>query len=161
MAPRLYLTWLLRDSRGARGRLAFFVLCLAVGVAAVVAVAALADNLDQGLRREAKQLLGADLAVSGRRPPPATVVAGAAALPGARQCLLRNLDTMASAAVAAGGGLPPSTLVELKAVCPSYPLYGQLTTSPSAPLAGLLGADGAVAAPELFERLHLRVGDRL
>ena len=34
MSPRLYLTWLLRDSRGARGRLVFFVLCLAVGVAA-------------------------------------------------------------------------------------------------------------------------------
>ena len=160
MAPRLYLTWLLRDSRGARGRLAFFVLCLAVGVAAVVAVAALADNLDQGLRKEAKGLLGADLAVSGRRPPPATVAQAAARLPGARSCLLRELDTM-SAAVAAPGKVPPSLLVELKAVCDGYPLYGRLTTEPSAPLSRLLGEDGAVAAPELLERLRLRVGDRL
>ncbi|HET9766437.1 MAG TPA: FtsX-like permease family protein, partial [Thermoanaerobaculia bacterium] len=160
MSPRLYFTWLLRDSRGARGRLAFFVLCLAVGVAAVVAVAALADNLDQGLRKEAKQLLGADLAVSGRRPPPAAVTAAAARLPGARSCLLRELDTM-SAAVAAPGKVPPSLLVELKAVCDGYPLYGRLVTEPAAPLPQLLGDDGAVAAPELLERLHLRIGDRL
>ena len=116
MTPRLYVTWLLRDSRGARGRLTFFVLCLAVGVAAVVAVAALADNLDQGLRKEAKQLLGADLAVSGRRAPPPAIDEAAARIPGARSCLVRELDTM-SAAVVAPGKLPPSLLVELKAVC--------------------------------------------
>lgn len=175
MSPRLYLTWLLRDSRGARGRLTFFVLCLAVGVAAVVAVAALADNLDQGLRREAKQLLGADLAVAGRRPPPPAVVTAASALPGARICLQRELDTMAAATPRPGArGVPPSALVELKAVCAGYPLYGQVTlrragasgTQKAASttvedLDPLLGSDGAIAASELFERLHLRIGDRL
>src|SRR5262245_58129082 len=161
MAPRLYLTWLLRDSRGARGRLAFFVVCLAVGVAAVVAVAALADNLDQGLRKEAKQLLGADLAISGRRPPPPALVAAATAIPGARTCLQRELNTMAAAAVAPKGKVPPSQLVELKAVCSAYPLIGRVVTKPQAAIGRLLGDDGAVAAPELLERLHLRVGDRL
>ena len=162
MSPRLYLGWLLRDSRGARGRLAFFVLCLAVGVAAVVAVAALADNLDQGLRKEAKQLLGADLAISGRRAPPANVVAEAALIPGARSCLLRELDTMSAAAASAvPGKVPPSLLVELKAVCDDYPLYGRMVTEPAAPVRALLGENGAVAAPELLERLHLRVGDQL
>ncbi|HEV8628770.1 MAG TPA: FtsX-like permease family protein, partial [Thermoanaerobaculia bacterium] len=161
MSPRLYLRWLVRDSRGARGRLVFFVLCLAVGVAAVVAVAALADNLEQGLRREAKQLLGADLAVSGRRPPPASVVAAALTLPGAQSTLIRELDTMAAATQGRAGRVPPSLLVELKAVGAGYPLYGKLVTRPKAPLTRLLGADGAIAAPELFERLHLRVGDRL
>ncbi len=162
MSPRLYLSWLLRDSRGARGRLVFFVLCLAVGVAAVVAVAALADNLDQGLRKEAKQLLGADLAISGRRAPPAKVVAEAALIPGARSCLLRELDTMSAAvASATPGKVPPSLLVELKAVCAGYPLYGRMVTEPAAPVHALLGENGAVAAPELLERLHLRVGDRL
>jgi putative ABC transport system permease protein len=161
VSPRLYLTWLVRDSRGARGRLAFFVVCLAVGVAAVVAVAALADNLDQGLRKEAKQLLGADIAITGRRPPPPAVVAAATALPGARTCLVRELDTMAAAANVAAGRLPPSTLVELKSVCAAYPFVGRLTSEPAAPLDRLLDADGAVAAPELFDRLRVRVGDRI
>ena len=39
MRPTLYLRSLVRETRGARGRLAFFAACLAVGVAAVVAVA--------------------------------------------------------------------------------------------------------------------------
>src|SRR5262245_4353300 len=160
MSPRLYLSWLVRDSRGARGRLAFFVLCLAVGVAAVVAVAALADNLDQALRKEAKQLLGADVATSGRRPPPAPVMNPAARIPGVRTCLLRELDTMAAAATARQGQPPPSALVELKVVCDAYPMIGRAVTAPAAPLSRLLGDDGAVAAPELFDRLRLRVGDR-
>ena len=38
MSPRFFFNTLIRESRGARGRLAFFVACLSVGVAAVVAV---------------------------------------------------------------------------------------------------------------------------
>ena len=56
--------------RGSRGRIAFFVACLAVGVAAVVAVAGLAASFDAGIRAQARPLLAADLAVHGRRPPP-------------------------------------------------------------------------------------------
>ena len=39
MKASLYLRTLMRESRGARARLAFFVACLSVGVSAVVAVA--------------------------------------------------------------------------------------------------------------------------
>ena len=43
-------------------RLAFFVACLSVGVAAVVAVAGLSSALDDGIQAQARQLLAADLA---------------------------------------------------------------------------------------------------
>ena len=46
---------------GSGGRLAFFVVCLAVGVAAVVAVAGLSAGVDDGLRSKARELLAADL----------------------------------------------------------------------------------------------------
>jgi len=160
MDAGLYFRWLLRDSRGARGRLAFFVLCLAVGVAAVVAVAALADNVDAGLRREAKQLLGADLAISGRQPPPPAVQRAAATMPGTRTVLVRELDTMAATDVPAGQ-VPASVLVEMEVVGRGWPLYGSVTTSPPGALDALLGEDGIVAAPELLERLHTHVGARL
>ena len=45
-----------REARGARGRAAFFVLCLAVGVGAVVAVAGFSASLRATLAREARQL---------------------------------------------------------------------------------------------------------
>ena len=160
MRPRLYLSLLLRETRGARGRLAFLAACLAVGVAAVVAVAALADNLDQGLRREAKQLLGADLAISGRQPLPDEVRAAVARIAGARRAEVRELATMAAKQVPPDQ-VPPSLLVELKAVSGDYPLYGVLRTEPARPLRELLGTDGAVLAPEALERLRLRLGDEL
>jgi putative ABC transport system permease protein len=159
VSPGLYLSYLARDSRGARGRLAFFVLCLAVGVAAVVAVAALADNLDQGLRGEAKQLLGADLVVQGRQPIPDAVRAAANDLEGAKLADIRELATMAATEVPEGG-VPESLLVELKAVSGEYPLYGRLETEPAG-AAAALGSDGALLAPEGLERLGLVVGDRL
>ena len=54
MSPGFFLRTLLRESRGSRGRLTFFIACLAVGVSAVVAVAGLSASLDQGIRREAR-----------------------------------------------------------------------------------------------------------
>ncbi|MCB9871225.1 MAG: hypothetical protein H6837_15320, partial [Planctomycetes bacterium] len=59
---------MLRESRGSRGRLLFFTLCIAVGVTAVVGVAALAQSLEEVLRAQGRDLLAADLLVSSRRP---------------------------------------------------------------------------------------------
>ena len=71
MSVSLYLRLLARESRGSLKRFAFFVACLAVGVAAVVSVAGLSAALAEGVRREARQLLAADLTVSSFQPLPA------------------------------------------------------------------------------------------
>ena len=66
--------WLtVRESRGSQRRLLLFVACLAIGVAAIVAVAGLSSGLDRGIRAEARRLLAADVAVSARRPMPETL----------------------------------------------------------------------------------------
>ena len=62
MKTRSWLALALRESRGSAGRLVFFVACLSVGVAAVVAVAGLSQALDDGIQAQARQLLAADLA---------------------------------------------------------------------------------------------------
>ena len=54
----------LRESRAARGRLFFFTLCLAIGVAAVVGVSSLVASIRAGLVAESRDLLAADLRVS-------------------------------------------------------------------------------------------------
>ncbi|HVS01704.1 MAG TPA: FtsX-like permease family protein [Thermoanaerobaculia bacterium] len=154
--PGFYLRYLLRDSRGARGRLAVFALCLAVGVAAVVAVAALADGLERALRREAKQLLGGDVAVEGTRPIPPEVSAAAASAGVTARVAVRELATMA-ATPAVAGELPRSQLVELKVVEGPYPLYGEALLESGEPVAAALER-GAVVAPDLLERLGLGRG---
>lgn len=163
MTLRSWLALAARELRGSAGRLVFFAACLAVGVAAVVAVAGLAAALDDGVQAQARQLLAADLAVESRRPIAASVIAAVDALPGARRAEVRELPSVV--AVAPGnetGGTPGASLLcELKAVEPGYPFYGELATEPARPLAELLGPDRVLVGPELLLRLGLAVGDGL
>jgi putative ABC transport system permease protein len=139
--------------RAAPGRLLFFVGCLAVGVAAVVAVATHATALDRGIRGEARQLLAADLSVRGARP----VEEETRKLleeRGARTAMTRELVTIVA------GESGSSLLVELKAADPGYPFYGELETAPVLSIADL-EADEALVAADVLSRLALAVGDTL
>ncbi len=161
MTVGLLLRQIGREARGARGRAAFFVLCLAVGVGAVVAVAGFSASLRATLAREARQLLAADLRVRGQQPVPAAVdelLAAEAAEQDVRSTRLTELVTVA-AAPRESAGAGRSQLVEVKAVDGEFPFYGRLQLVPARPLAELLAGDGAVAAPELLARLALRIGD--
>ena len=131
------LLW--RESRGARGRLLFFTACVAVGVTAVVGVAALGDAVELGIRGHSRELLGGDLAIESRtdlgdtsrffspqlkaarparlemvtmRPEPFVFIPGATALMN-RNAPLRLASTMASKSSALtssrGRGLWPRT----------------------------------------------------
>ncbi len=155
-----YLRHLRRESRGSRGRLVFFSACLAVGVAAVVAVAGLSSGIDRNIRREARQLLAADLRIGGRQQVPKAVDDLLAAEEDAERADIRELPSVV-AAVRPDGAPGPSALVELKAVGGRYPFYGALDLSPARPLEELLDPEGAVAAPELLSRLGLAVGGEL
>jgi putative ABC transport system permease protein len=156
---RFFLRTLARESRGARGRLAFFVACLSVGVAAVVAVAGMSASLDEGIRVEARQLLAADLAVEGRRPIPRDLDLAAAGLAGAQRTDLRETVTVALSGPPGSTGR--SQLVELKVVDGEYPFYGKLDLRPQRPLRELIGPDSVVVGSELLATLHLKQGDVL
>jgi putative ABC transport system permease protein len=155
VTARFFLRNLRRESRGSRGRLVFFVACLAVGVAAVVAVAGLAASLERTIRGEARFLLAADLVVQGRRPIPPEMVTAIQALPASESTGVRELVTV----VAAASGR--SQLVELKVLDGHYPFYGRAVVTPDRPLAELLDAQTAVVGPDLLARLDLEPGDLL
>src|SRR6185295_19037349 len=160
VSPGFYVHSLIRESRGSRGRLIFFIACLAVGVAAVVAVAGLSASLDDGIRREARQLLAADLVVRGSQPLPSEALRAIAAIPGARRTDVRETVTVA-AAPRRGGRPGPSRLVELKVVDGVYPFYGRLDLRPGRPLHELLAPGTTVVASELLSHLNLKIGDTL
>ena len=160
MRPGLFARQLVRESRGSRGRLAFFAACLGTGVAAVVAVAGLSGALEETIRAQARPLLGADLSVESFQPFPPAVEQALAALPGART-RTEELVTVVfapGAAAAAEGGAPRSLLVELKAVEAPYPLAGELRLDPDRPLAELLAPGAVVVHPDLLRRLGTSVG---
>jgi putative ABC transport system permease protein len=153
-----------RETRGATGKILFLTVCLAIGVAAVVAVAGLSHGIDRGLRREARQLLAADLSVRAEQAIPAAVTQAVDALlakqPGAVAASVRELATVVSIP-GTGGAAGPSALVLLKAVGDGYPLYGTVATNPAVPLMSLLDADGVLVAPELWDKLRLARGSEL
>lgn len=153
MSLRFFFNTLIRESRGARGRLAFFVACLSVGVAAVVAVAGMSASLDEGVRSEARQLLAADLAIEGRRPVPPGLDLAKAGLAGAQRTDLKEMVTVVLAKT--------SQVVELRVVQGEYPFYGNLELRPRRPLSELLGPESVVVGSELLSNLGLRQGDTL
>ncbi|HYE21564.1 MAG TPA: FtsX-like permease family protein [Tepidisphaeraceae bacterium] len=162
-----YLRLAARESRRSRGRMALFVGCIAVGVAAVVVVAGLSASVDQGVRAEGRKLLAADVAVEGRQPVPAELdrilAAFATAAPdNPRPMQVRRADVREFASVVLGPGGGSSALSELKAVSGGYPFYGRLVLDPPRPPGELLlPADAVVVAPDLLNRLGAKVGDSL
>ncbi len=165
MTLGIFLRHLRRESRGSRGRLVFFVACLAAGVASVVAVAGFSEGLDRGIRSEAKTLLAADLAVRGRQPIPVGVEAAIDKIAGAERTGVREMLTLVAAGQApeeADNQHPSrSLLVELKGIDGRYPFYGELELEPSTDLDVLLNDRSAVVAPEVLTRLGLGVGDEM
>jgi putative ABC transport system permease protein len=142
-----------RDLRA--GELRLLMLSVALAVAALTAVGFLADRLQGGLWRDARQLLGGDaVVVSDQRTPEAFAQQ-------ARQLGLQtntnvSFPTMARALPEQGGA---SRLVALKAVEPGYPLRGRLEISASPvriPPAGEVWVD-----PALLEALNLQTGQML
>lgn len=154
-----------REVRGGLGRLAFFIGCLAAGVAGVVAVSSLVQSIDATLRVQARGLLAADLSVESRRPLPAQLGTHPDLLE-AERCDLVELPTMASVvapvATSSSGDRRRARLVEVWSVDGRYPFYGELHLEPRVPLADLLTADDrVVVAPELLHELQIEVGDAL
>lgn len=162
MNPRLLLATMVRESRGARGRMAFFVACLAVGVAAVVGTGSLVHAVESAVSSNARKLLAADLALESRSPLPDAVTA---LLPSGdddaagRTTRVIELVTMAAAADGASSGR--SRLVELRAIDGVYPYYGDLVLDPPGSLDTLLDDESAAVGPELLSALGLDVGDAI
>ena len=154
---RRLLPLLSREVRGARARLWPFVASLAVGVAAVVLVAGLADTVSRAIRMEARPLLGADVAARSARPLPAWDDVHAR-FPGVARADSTDLLTMAALLPGVDGAPGRSLLVELKAVSNDWPFYGAPVVDPARPLPELLGDDGLVVDPSLLERLGVTMG---
>lgn len=147
-----------RDWRAGELRLLSLAVCLAV--AALCAVGFLADRLDQGLSRDAAQLLGGDAVVASDQPLPPSFEASADAL-GLQVTHTVSFPSMVRAPDGKGGA---SRLAAVKAVSRAYPLRGLISVADApgspgvalraAPQQGTAWVDAAV-----LESLGLRVGD--
>ena len=156
MKARDYLRLARRESRRAWGRLALFIMCVAVGVASVVVVDGLSRGVTDGIRTEGRRLMAADVAVEGNRPVPEALDEIAAQFG-----VVDRVDVREFVSVAIVPDQVSMQLVEVKVVEGDYPFYGELLTEPMQPLSALTGEDSIIVAPEVLEKLNLKVGDEL
>jgi putative ABC transport system permease protein len=158
------LAWRLarRELRsGVRG-FRVFLACITVGVAAIAAVGSTSSGLTASLSDDAREILGGDVSVRLVHRPAAPDeeihLRSAGQISGSAE-----LRAMAQPETAGPDGV--RSLVELKAVDASYPLYGALETEPPLTRQELLGRRGelwgAAVAPALRDRLGVALGDVL
>ncbi|OLB98779.1 MAG: hypothetical protein AUH30_06980 [Candidatus Rokubacteria bacterium 13_1_40CM_68_15] len=150
----LRLAW--RETRAGFRHLVVLVVCVALGVTALVAVTGFAGNIDRALAREGKSLVGGDVELRSPLPLDAETEAALADFVARGATITRTREL---AAMARHSERRSTLLVELKAVADGYPLYGRLETRPARPLTELLAGDGALADETALARLGVAIGD--
>ena len=145
-----------RETRAGWRHVLTVLVCVALGVAALVSVGSLSADLSRTLAREAKTLLGGDVEVRSLRAPPPAVVEAVERLRAEGSALTHTRELVGMARSLGGASL----LVEVKAVDAAYPLYGVVEIAPPGRLAELLAENGAVVEESLLARLGLQPGDR-
>ncbi|MFZ9562685.1 MAG: ABC transporter permease, partial [Burkholderiales bacterium] len=152
----LALRLLARDWRA--GELTLGAVAVVVAVASVTTVGFFADRVHQALSRQANQLLGADLVISGDRPLEAAFAAEA------QRRGLQVAQMLRFPSMTAGNG--QSVLAEVKVVTAGYPLRGDLritdAQNSSDRRATEIPKPGTVWVDErLIARLQLQVGESI
>ena len=150
----LKMAW--RDTRASRRRLLLFSLAIVLGVAALVAVGSVRDNLRIAIEVQTKSLLGADLTVNSRSEFPTPVAAHFATL-GEERASAISFNSMLIMPTSSGA----TRLVQVRAIEGNFPFYGDLDTSPAGARAALRGGMHAVLEESLMVQFDLKPGDKV
>jgi putative ABC transport system permease protein len=151
----------LRELRTGLAGFRLFLACLALGVAAIAGILSMSRAVEEGLRADARVLLGGDVSVS-QSYRPATPEQRAAFAERAKS--VADWVEMRGMARADSPGARPA-LVQIKAVDSAYPLVGKLELAGGGDLQTLLqprgGIHGAVMEEIGLRRLGISVGDEI
>ncbi len=159
---RFVLKMAIRETRASLRRLFFFFICIAVGVAAIVALRSVIQSVRGVFGTEAKSLIAADVLISTSRDW----------TPEARSTIDRRLAD--AAVVARTETIETPTMVrpedrskavakmaELRAVQPGFPLYGSIDLQGQTYSPALLAGHGVLVRPELLTAIGVAVGDQI
>ena len=151
-----------RELRSSWRRLAFFFICIAVGVAAIVALRSVIQSVRATLSGQARSMLAADLVLgSSSELPQALRDRVAAERQGGRVQQVSEVTELLTMARPADPARTGTRMVELKAVDALFPLYGAMTLEDGAYVHARMANRGALVRPELLTQLALAVGDGL
>jgi putative ABC transport system permease protein len=148
-----------REMRASRGKFAFVLLSVAIGVAALTGVRGFSASFRTTLLTRARSIMAADLAARMGQQATTDEQKGLDGV-GATGVEMTNITEMLS--MASSPKSPDPLLVSLKAVDPAfYPFYGEVELSPAMSLQTALTPHSVAVGDDLLLRLGLRVGDDL
>jgi len=146
-----------RDLRGGLKGFRIFLICVAIGVAAITSVAAISQSLLASFGARGRSMLGGDL----------TLARSLRQLAPEERAYLGSLGRISEIGVLramARASDDRAVMVDAKVVDPSYPLVGDVALEPTQKLGDALaardGVFGAVGDAAFIERAGLRIGDR-
>jgi putative ABC transport system permease protein len=144
-----------RDSRQSRRRLLLYSTSIVLGVAALIAIGSLGENLRQAIEAQAKTLLGADLAVLSN-----------AAFGPEENRLLNSLGGTQAREVSFSSMVffpkPASArLAQVRALQGDFPFYGSLDTDPKSAAAEFRSGSGVLVEDSLMKQFALVPGDQV
>ncbi len=150
-----------RETRSSWRRLLFFFVCIAVGVAAIVALRSVIQSVRAVIGGEARSLIAADVLISTNRdwtPEARAVIDKRFAAAGASG----RTDTLEMPTMVrpVDGSRPIAKMAELRAVQAEFPLYGSIELQGGQRYSHeLVEQHGALVRPEVLTSLHVALGD--
>lgn len=153
------MKWLInmawRDSRKNRSRLILFISSIILGIAALVAIYSLGDNLNTNIDSQAATLLGADLELSSNQLPE-----------GKTKLLLDSIgngysEERSFASMVYFTKTGGNRLAQVKALEGDYPYYGKLETKPVSAGLSFRNQQAALVDQILLLQYRAQVGDSI
>jgi putative ABC transport system permease protein len=157
---RFALSMARRELRASRRRFALYGGCMALGIAALVALQGLRETVRGAVAAESRSLLGADLRLESRTPFDEATLALLERLHEGPEETTGRITRFASMALVPRSGR--TRLVDVQAVGGTFPLHGEVRTDPPEAWPRLRGEElVAVVDRSLLVQLEAEVGDAL
>ncbi|HKO79128.1 MAG TPA: FtsX-like permease family protein [Chitinophagaceae bacterium] len=159
MQRGLNFPWLLkmawRDSRRNRSRLLLFVSSIILGIAAMVAIYSLGDNMSDEVDRQASALLGADLEISSNKQISPAIRKMTDSL-GDKRSEQQSFTSMIWFPKNEG-----TRLVQVRALSGGFPYYGALETVPASAGRSFRNGQAALVDQTVMLQFNAKVGDTI
>ena len=156
---KINVRWLIkmawRDSRRNRSRLLLFISSIVLGIAALVAIYSLGENVKKDIDAQAANLIGADLEISSNKPVSDTIRQLVDSI-GDRKSEERSFASMIFFTKSQG-----TRLVQVRALQGDFPYYGSLETAPVQATQSFRNKQAALVDKTLMLQYNAKVGDSI
>ncbi|HBR55363.1 MAG TPA: hypothetical protein DEA82_14725, partial [Flavobacteriaceae bacterium] len=143
-----------RDAKASRVRLLLFIASIVLGIAAVVAIQLLSDNLKNNIQLQSKSLMGADYIIDARQEP----TQRAQEIIDSLQPDAKEVHFVSMVAFPKNEG---TKLVRVRGIEGAFPFYGTLETQPASAATSYQNEEGALVDATLMLQFNVEPGDSI